>query len=64
MPIDPYAHGKYSQGGFNGKGKNRLPKQRPSKANNDGCAVTALALAGGVVGLIGTAGYGIVQIFN
>ena len=63
MPIDPYAHGKYSQGGFKGKGKGRMTSQKPS-GDKKGCAVTAIALIGGVVGLMSGAGWGVAQLFN
>lgn len=40
----------YSLGGFKGKGKGRLPKQRPSQ--NKGCAVTALAFLSAPAGFV------------
>lgn len=52
-------HGPYATGGFKGKGK----AYKGDHAKK-GCAVTALALAGGILGSLTAAGYGIVQIFN
>lgn len=38
-------HGPYSQGGFKGRGRNRMVSQKPS---NDGCAFVGLAMLGGL----------------